>query len=149
MLKAVLDRFDHAILREVLRNNLTPARILSERVGISASAVQRRLKRMRDEKVIIADIAVVSPGVIGETLTVLAMVSIKPETSETIQAFSEKMGKLSAVKQCWYVTGDKDFVVVIQVADMESYADFASAQFLDDPTAEEYETLVVMRNVPK
>jgi Lrp/AsnC family transcriptional regulator, leucine-responsive regulatory protein len=147
MQKFVLDRFDLAILDQVQQNNLTPARILAERVALSESAVQRRLKRMRNEGVIISDVAVVSPEALGHSLTVLVMASIKPETSEAHRAFAEKMNRLDAVKQCWHVTGDTDFVVVLQASDMESYADFASAEFLDDPNVEEYKTLVVLRNV--
>ena len=57
-----LDDFDRRLLALVRHDNLQPARILADKVGLSLSAVLRRLRRMREEKVIIADIAVVDPA---------------------------------------------------------------------------------------
>lgn len=71
-----LDRFDYALLREMQADNQTPARVLAERVGLSQSAVLRRLRRLRAEKVITADVSVVSPEIMGVPVTVHVTVSI-------------------------------------------------------------------------
>src|SRR5690606_31403980 len=60
-----LDRFDRHLLALVRQDNLQPARVLAERVGLSLSAVLRRLRRLREEKVIVADIALVDPALTG------------------------------------------------------------------------------------
>ncbi|HYZ61850.1 MAG TPA: winged helix-turn-helix transcriptional regulator, partial [Acetobacteraceae bacterium] len=56
-----LDRFDLKLLDLVQRDNRLTSEALGDRVGLSATAVQRRLKRLREEGVIEADVAVVSP----------------------------------------------------------------------------------------
>ena len=57
-----LDDFDHKLLMRVRRNNLEPARVTAEAVGLSESAVLRRLRRLRAEGVIAADVAVIDPA---------------------------------------------------------------------------------------
>ena len=43
-----LDQFDVALLNLVQENNLLKSEQLADRVGLSATAVQRRLKRLRE-----------------------------------------------------------------------------------------------------
>ncbi|MEO6633932.1 MAG: winged helix-turn-helix transcriptional regulator, partial [Mucilaginibacter sp.] len=63
------DQFDKHILRLVQQDNRLTADELADKVGLSPSAVQRRLKRLRDEKIIEADVSIVSPQVVGLELT--------------------------------------------------------------------------------
>ena len=49
-----LDRFDRRLIELVCEDNLQPARALADKVGLSISAVLRRLRRLRDEGVIVA-----------------------------------------------------------------------------------------------
>jgi DNA-binding Lrp family transcriptional regulator len=74
-----LDRFDRALLEQVQVNNQVPARQLGERVGLSESAVLRRLRRLRREGVIAADVSIVHPSVLGLPLTVHVLVSLERE----------------------------------------------------------------------
>lgn len=60
-ISASLDDFDRALLAQVQVNNQTPARQLAEKIGLSESAVLRRLRRLRSEGVIAADVSIVSP----------------------------------------------------------------------------------------
>ena len=60
-----LDSFDFAILEILQRDNSIPLRTLGEAVNLSAAAVQRRIKRMRETGVIVGNIAVVDPARLG------------------------------------------------------------------------------------
>jgi len=63
-----LDERDRAILDLVQRDNRLTSDAIGERVGLGATAVQRRLKRLRDLGVIEADVAIVSPKAVGRGL---------------------------------------------------------------------------------
>ncbi|UZF92904.1 Lrp/AsnC family transcriptional regulator [Bosea sp. NBC_00550] len=141
-----LDRFDHALLREMQIDNQTPARVLAERVGLSQSAVLRRLRRLRAEQVIMADVSIVSPETLGVPVTVHVLVSIE-RGSRTYGEFSRKLQARPEVRQASYVTGGADFVVHLQVESMAAYAAFAREVFHDDPNVSEYHTYVAMREV--
>ena len=142
-----LDPFDHALLREVQINNQTPARVLAERVGLSESAVLRRLRRLRREGVIAADVSIVHPAVLGLPLTIHVLVSLEREGLALLDAFTRKLRRRPEVRQAWYVTGEADFVLHLQLASMEAYDDFAREVFLDDPNIRGFRTIVAMREV--
>lgn len=71
------DQFDKHILRLLQQNNRLTSDELAEVVGLSSSAVQRRLKRLRDEKIIEADVSIISPSVAGIQMTCVVDVSFK------------------------------------------------------------------------
>ncbi|WP_394845249.1 winged helix-turn-helix transcriptional regulator [Pendulispora brunnea] len=56
-----LDRFDRQLLNLVQEDATQTAERLAEKVGLSPSAIQRRLRRMREEGVIVRDCAVLDP----------------------------------------------------------------------------------------
>lgn len=141
-----LDSFDHALLREMQRDNQTPARVLAERIGLSQSAVLRRLRRLRAEKVITPDVSVINPEVLGQSLTVHVLVSIA-RGSRTYGDFARKLRDRPEVRHASYVTGDADFIVHLEVESMAAYANFARAVFHDDPMVSEYHTYVEMREI--
>lgn len=141
-----LDSFDYALLREVQRDNQTPARVLAERVGLSPSAVLRRLRRLRAEGIIVSDVSVVRPDVLGVPVTVYALVSID-RGSRTYGDFSRKLKGRREVVQANYVTGGADFVLHLRVESMEAYAAFTREVFHDDPNVLEYHSYVSMREI--
>lgn len=143
---ADLDQFDHALLEEMQRDNQTPARVLAERVGLSQSAVLRRLRRLRAEKIITADISIVNPAVLGVPLTIHVLVSID-RGSQLAEAFARKLRLRPEVRYASYVTGGADFVLHLQVESMEAYAAFAREVFHDDPNVSSFYTYVAMREV--
>lgn len=144
---AALDRFDHALLALVQQDNQTPARLLAEQVGLSESAVLRRLRRLRAEGVIIADRALVRPAALGLPLTLHVLVSLERESAAELDAFIRKARSRAEVRQAWYVTGEADFVLLLQLPDMEAYDRFARAVFHDDPNVKSFRTIVAMREI--
>jgi Lrp/AsnC family transcriptional regulator, leucine-responsive regulatory protein len=127
-----LDALDRHILRLYQSATLTPAQQIGEKVGLSAAAVQRRLKRMREAGVIQAEVAQIDPTTVGLPVTVIVHVDIALETRAHIDAFKTQMRKLPQVQQCWYTTGDADFILVVRVATMAGYESFTRKAFLHD-----------------
>lgn len=144
---ANLDVFDHALLREVQADNQLPARLLAERVGLSESAVLRRLRRLRRDGVIVADVAVLHPAVLGRPLTLHVLVSLEREGSALLDAFVRKLRTRAEVTDAWYVTGEADFLVHLQLPDMEAYEPFCREVFHDDPNVRAFRTIIAMRKV--
>lgn len=144
---AILDRFDSALLAAVQQDNLTPARVLAERVGLSESAVLRRLRRMRQEGIILADVSVVSPEVLGLPVTLHVLVSLERETSAGLDAFVKTLRSRSEVVAAWYVTGDADYLLQLRLPDMASYEYFSRTVLQDDPNVRIFRTMVSMRQV--
>ncbi|MEE7465485.1 AsnC family transcriptional regulator [Methylobacterium fujisawaense] len=142
-----LDTFDRALLAAVQVDNQTSARALAERVGLSESAVLRRLRRLRKDGIIIADLAVVHPAVLGTPLTIHVLVSLERETSDLLDAFSRRLRARPEVRAAWYVTGDADFVLQLRLAGMEAYEAFTREVFHDEPNVRAFRTIIAMRQI--
>lgn len=142
-----IDHFDQKLLALVQKNNLQPARELAEAVGLSESAVLRRLRRMRSEGVIVADVAVVNPAIAGEAVTIHALVSLERERSFDLDAFVRKIRQRPEVKKIWYVTGEVDFVLLLRLPGMDQYADFVQEVFHADENVKSFKTIVAIREI--
>lgn len=142
-----LDHFDRKLLALVQKNNLRPARELAEAVGLSESAVLRRLRRMRSEGVIVADVAVVDPAVAGEFVSIHVLVSLERERSFDLDAFIRKIRQRPEVKKIWYVTGEVDFVLLLRLPGMDRYADFVDDVFHADDNVKSFKTIVAIREI--
>ncbi|MFZ1906700.1 MAG: Lrp/AsnC family transcriptional regulator [Steroidobacteraceae bacterium] len=142
-----MDQFDHGLLDRMQRNNLTPARELAEQVGLSESAVLRRLRRLRATGVIVADVSIVQPASLGRPLTAVVLVSLVREGRAQIEDFTARLRSRPEVANAWYVTGVADFVVLLNLADMAEYEAFINEVFLSDPNIGKFETLMSLRDL--
>lgn len=142
-----LDNFDRALLDRLRVNNQTPARILAEQVGLSESAVLRRLRSLRKNGVIIADVSVVHPAVLGTPLTIHVLVSLEREGTAALDAFEQKVRAQEEVQGAWYVTGEVDFVLLLRVSSMEAYERFTRKVFHGDPNVRAFRTIITLREV--
>jgi len=142
-----LDEFDKKLLRLLQRNNKTTADELGEEVGLSPSAVQRRLKRLRDEKVIEADVSIVSPQVAGIGITCVVDIVLQDGNSRALEKFKATMRKCPEVMQCYFVTGTYDFVILVNAKDMQHYEAFSKKWLMDNNNVKHFYTHVVMDKV--
>jgi DNA-binding Lrp family transcriptional regulator len=142
-----LDSFDRRLLDLVRQNNLEPARVLADKVGLSLSAVLRRLRRLRDEKVIIADIAIVDPALTGSALTMHVLIQMQQAGPQTMDGFAREIVRHPEVTGAWDVTGDDDFLLKLQVATMEEYDAFTRRALGEDKGVHSFKTLITIRSI--
>lgn len=141
------DEFDKQLLRLLQQNNRLTAEELAEAVSLSASAVQRRLKKLRDEKVIEADVSIVSPGVAGIGITCIVDIVLERGSSRDLEKFKAAMLGCTEVMQCYFVTGTYDFVMIVNAGDMKQYEAFTKKHLMDNPNVKHFYTHVVMDKV--
>jgi Lrp/AsnC family leucine-responsive transcriptional regulator len=142
-----LDEFDRALLARLQVNNQTSARVLAEQVGLSESAVLRRLRSLRKTGVIVADVSIIHPAVLGTPLSIHVLVSLEREGTAVLDAFEEKLRGREEVQGAWYVTGEADFVLLLRVSSMEAYERFTREVFQDDPNVRAFRTIITLREV--
>jgi len=142
-----LDMFDLRLIERVRRNNLEPARILADKVGLSISAVLRRLRRLRDEKIIIADVAIVNPELTGSALTIHVLVRMREPGRRVRDAFSKSLANHPEITGAWEVTGDDDYVLKIQVAAMMDYDTLIRRALGDDNGVASFKTLITINTL--
>lgn len=142
-----LDEFDRAILRILQKDNTVPQREIGLAVNLSAPAVQRRIRRMEAAGVIRANAALVDPTKVGRPLTIIVEVAMDSEKLELLDAAKRTFAATPAVQQCYYVTGDADFVLVVTVPTMADYETLTRGLFSGNHNVRRFRTLVVMDRV--
>ncbi len=142
-----LDAFDLAILGILQRDASTPQRVIGEAVNLSAAAVQRRIRRMEEAGVIQANVAVIDPARVGHALTIFVEVELISETAEQIDAVKREFASRPEVQQCYYVTGEADFVLVIVVPSMGAYEALTRRLFFGNSNVKRFRTFVAMDRV--
>lgn len=140
-----LDAFDRAILAVVQRNNQLTHEAIGATVGLSGSAVRRRLANLRKTRVIEADISVVSGEVNG--LTFLVQVSFAREEPTIYDAFRRQMLADQAVSQCYSVAGDIDFILVVHASSPAAYEAWGAQALMTNPAIARYSTTLVWSRV--
>src|SRR4051812_47542894 len=137
---AQLDAFDRKILEILQRDNTTPQRTIGEAVNLSAPAVQRRIKRMTEEGVIRANVAVIDPAAVGQAITIFVEVEVISETAEQIEQAKREFAASPEIQQCYYVTGEADFVLVIVVPSMADYEALTRRLFFGNNNVKRFRT---------
>lgn len=144
-----MDSFDVKILNIVQRNNRLPAEKIAARVGLSPSSVQRRLKRLRKSGIIQSDVSIISPEAVGQRLTAVVGVTLQQERplAPEMEEFKKLMSSTPEVMQCYHVTGDSDFVLVITAKDMHEYEALTRRLFVENKSVRRFHTSVVVSRV--
>ena len=135
-----LDEFDLKLLDAVQRNNRLTAEQLAEKVCLSASAVQRRLQRLRERKVIEAEVAIVSPEVLGRSVTAIVEVTLNTDRPKVVEEFQRAIQAAPEVLQAYYVTGSADYILIIAAKTMADYEAFACEFLSKRPHVKHFRT---------
>lgn len=142
-----VDEFDRKILEIVQTNNMLPHREISEAVCLSVPAVARRLQRMRSEGVITADASIVCPEFVGVPLTLIVNVAVESAELKQIDAMRNRFLACPQVQQCYDVTGDIDFILIMLVRDMLEFEALTRSLFHDGGNVRRFHTFVAMQRV--
>lgn len=141
-----LDRFDTALLELLQKNCLTPLRELSEAVNLSPATVQRRIQRLKDNGCILASVAVINPERVNKNITVLVEVQANKTYTDDLETLKKSFSG-PEIQQCYYVTGEADFMLVLLVSDMKTFEAICDRLFHDNKNVKWFRTIVVLDTV--
>lgn len=139
-----LDRFDRTLLDLVQRDASLTSDELADRIGLSASAVQRRLKRLRADGAISAIVAIVDPAKTDRPAFFVVGLEVERERPELLARLRAWLAAEDAVQQAFYVTGVWDFILVVTASDVEAYDALMSRLLADNVNVRRFTTNVVL-----
>ncbi len=142
-----IDPFDIAILNNLQKNSRITSEPLAEAVGLSPTACQRRVKRLRDNGVIEKEIAVIDPAKVGGRITMIVQAVLERGRADILDDFKREIAKIPQVQQCYYVTGDFDFILIVTAKDIPEYEQLTHRIFFANPHIRRFQTIVVMDSV--
>jgi Lrp/AsnC family transcriptional regulator, leucine-responsive regulatory protein len=146
-----LDKLDRAILRCLQQNGRETYDLIGEQVGLSSSAVLRRVKRLEEGGVIDRYVALVRPEAVGLGLTAYLNVRLEKHTEShkrnPMDLFRASVQTWPEVVECAALTGDMDYLLRVVVQDMAHYSRFIMDTLLKHPSVEDCKTSFVLDRV--
>ncbi|WP_435531613.1 Lrp/AsnC family transcriptional regulator [Ramlibacter aurantiacus] len=146
-----IDKLDIAILRCLQGNGRETYEVIGERVGLSASAVLRRVKRLEEVGIIDRYVALVRPEAVGLGLTAYLNVRLEKHTEShkrnPMDLFRASVQSWPEVVECVALTGDMDYLLRVVVEDMAHYSRFIMDTLLKHPSVQDCKTSFVLDRV--
>ena len=139
-----LDSIDLRILDAFQKNSRIGVEVLAEEAGLSPSAVTRRIARLRKTGVISEEVAILSADKLDIPLTVIVEITMAEKSQDSSKTFHQQIERLPEVTQCYFVTGDCDYVAIIRTRSVAEFDLFAREAFFDNPLVHRYTTRIVM-----
>ena len=139
-----LDAFDLAILELLQQDNTTSQRDIAQAVHLSAPAVQRRIRRLRESGVIRNEVAVLDASRLGRPLTLTVEVHLHDEHPLRTAGLRSRIMAEPAVQQCYGITGEADYLLIITASTMAEYEALTERLFGGDDNIRRFRTSVAL-----
>ena len=143
------DEIDRKLLDLLQNDAARPLYELGDRVGLSPSAVQRRLSRYRASGVIDRQVAVLDPGVMPGTVLACVLVTLERETKKLHAAFRQRLLAAPEVQQCYGLAGTWDYLLLVAASGIPRCLAVIDELLLDAPNVKRYETSFVFEPVKR
>ena len=142
-----LDRIDRHILMTLQKNNRIPNVELAELVGLSPPACLKRVKRLREEGVILSDVSIINTEVVGKLITFIVSIEMDSDRGDVYKSFRRSILTYSEVQQCCQISGSYDFLLIVQVESIPAYERFIEGSLRKDLNIRKFHTSISLKTV--
>ena len=144
-----LDTLDRKLLVQLQDDGALTSDQLSERIGLSSSAISRRVRRLEADGLIERRIAIVDPAKVGHGALFIVGIEVERERPELVQSLRNWVQNEPAVQQTYYVTGTADYVLLVTAADIAAFDQLMSEMMAANPNIRRFTTQVVMSTIKR
>lgn len=142
-----LDAIDRRILAELQVDGRITNAELAQRVGLPATSMSDRFRRLQRNGYITGFGARLDPHRLGFGLLVFVEVLLDKTTPDVFAKFAEAARNSPDVLECHMVAGGFDYLIKSRLADMTTYRRFLGEVLLSFPGVRETRTYAVMEEV--
>lgn len=142
-----MDDVDRAILAVLEKDGRINNAELAARVGLSPSPCLRRVRRLEETGVIRGYQALIEPAALDRGLRVFAGIRLVRHARADVVAFEQAVIRLSEVVHSHHVTGNYDYLLQVEVADLAAYEDFHANRLASLPGVAVVNSYVTMKTL--
>jgi DNA-binding Lrp family transcriptional regulator len=121
-----LDSIDWHILRELQHDGSITNVELARRVGLSAPPCLRRVRALEEAGIIKGYRALLDPKALGFEVVCFAMVQLSAQGQADLAAFQDRIREWPAVRECWTLSGDIDFILKCVAPNLGAFQNFVA-----------------------
>lgn len=115
------DELDRAILNALQDDGRLTNADLADRIGLSASACHRRVRRLESDGVIERYAAMVNRELVGRGVSVFVEISLESQREELLDEFEAAVKDVPHVQSCHLMAGMSDYLVHVTCKDVADY----------------------------
>lgn len=119
-----MDAKDKALLAMLQEDCKNTTKYYANALGLSSTAVYERIKRLERTGIIKKYVALVDAQKVDKAFTVMCHVRLVQHTKNNVLLFEKEVIKLEEVAECYHVSGDYDYLLKVNVSNMEAYREF-------------------------
>jgi Lrp/AsnC family leucine-responsive transcriptional regulator len=142
-----MDEVDRSILTVLDKDGRISNADLAARVGLSPSPCLRRVRRLEQTGAIRGYRALIDPAAVGRTLRVFAGVRLVRHAHADVVAFEREVVRLPEVVHTHHITGNYDYLLQVEVADLPAYEDFHANRLASLPGVAMVTSYVTMKTL--
>jgi Lrp/AsnC family transcriptional regulator len=120
----MIDKIDRKLLALLQEDCTLSLQALADAVNLTTTPCWKRLKRLEDEGVLRARVALLDAEKLGLGLTAFVLIKTQHHSSEWYSRFVSQVTQMPEVLGFWRMAGEYDYLLRVQVADMKRYDDF-------------------------
>jgi Lrp/AsnC family transcriptional regulator, leucine-responsive regulatory protein len=147
MPKPALDKTDLRILDLLQKDGRLTNLELAERVALSPSPCLRRVRALEEAGVIRRYVALVDPLKVGLGLTAYVSVALEKRGKMPADEFSHTVTTWPEVVGCYSMTGDMDYLLRVQVEDLEHFTRFMMDRLLKQKSVTDVKSNFVLERI--
>jgi DNA-binding Lrp family transcriptional regulator len=118
---------------------------LAGRVGLTAPPCLRRLRSLEEAGIIEGYHARLNAAALGYGIMVFALVSLRSQAEDDLQAFEKHVATLPEVRECHMLNGEIDFILKIVAHDLQAFQSFLTSQLTTAPNVASVKTSLTIR----
>ena len=142
-----LDTTDRRILEWLQKEPGINAAELGEKIGLSQSAVWRRIQSLRDEGMIRDQPVKLDREKVGLNTMVFAHVKLTSHGRSNLAEFSDAVRDFPEVLDCYVLLGNVDFLLRIVTEDIKAYEQFFFEKLSQLPGIQEVNSSIVLSDI--
>ena len=142
-----LDAKDRAIIQELQRDGRIKIKDLSDRVGLSVTPCQLRLKKLQETGVIVGFTALVDHAKLETFHIAFVQVTMSSTHTKALEKFNAAVRNISEVEQCHMIAGGFDYLLKVRTKDIVSFRKVLGNKISELPNVKQTSSFVSMENV--
>ena len=142
-----LDDYDRKIIAALLADGRITVTALAEKVGLSKTPCQVRLKRLIDHAVILGFAARVDSAKLGMDHIAFTEVKLSNTRDEALREFNAGVQRIPEIEECHMIASSFDYLLKVRTSDIRRYRTVLGEKISSLPHVAHTSTFVAMETV--
>jgi Lrp/AsnC family leucine-responsive transcriptional regulator len=142
-----LDSIDKQILQLLKKDGKLSSKEIANQIGLTITPIYERVKRLEKFNFISGYQAMLNKEKTGKNLRVLCNISLKSHAVDYLNLFESSIVLLKEISSCYHIAGNFDYLLLIEVYDMNEYSTFLKEKLAKIPHIATVQSSFIMKTL--